>query len=49
MQLCLGTADSHLQLLGDFLVFPAFDIVQHQYRTRPGNIEGRYCHPSSPP
>ena len=35
MQLCLGTADGHLQLLGDFPVFPAFDVVQHQYRTRP--------------
>ena len=35
MQLCLGAADGHLQLRGDLLVFPALDVMQHQYRARP--------------
>lgn len=34
MQGCLGSADRHLQLLGNFMMFPAFDVVQHQHGAR---------------
>ena len=31
MQLCFGTADRHAEFGGDLLVFPAFDVMQHQH------------------
>ena len=35
MQLRFRTTDRHAELGGDLFVLPAFDVVQHQYRTRP--------------
>ena len=45
VQLCLGAADGHVEFGCDFLVRPAFDVVQHQHRAcarrqgRDGTIE----------
>jgi hypothetical protein len=41
MQLGFRTADRHAEFGGDLLVLPAFDVVQHEDRTRPRG-QGRH-------